>query len=301
MPELPEVETMRRSIAAAVGCRICDVVRPPSSLKSILITPRLDYLRRRVVGRRIASVSRLGKRIILELTDGQSVKKLSGGTRSSFLENKFPAGDAIVIEPRMSGLVLRFDPPDRKHLRLVFQLEGGELGQILFWDQRGLGVVRLLAAEELAERLGPQRLGPDALNITVTELQKRLSSTRRAIKVALLDQRLLAGIGNIYAAEILHFAGIHPAVPSDRLPTDAWPKLHQAMRSVLRRAIRHRGTTLSDGTYRVARRRKGNFQLHLRVYGRAGEQCRSCSQAQVLRIVQAQRSTYYCPVCQPMP
>jgi formamidopyrimidine-DNA glycosylase len=283
MPELPEVETMCRCIAAAAGCRIRDVERPKSRLQSILISPRIDHFRRRVVGRTIAAVRRVGKRVVLALDTGVS---------------PLPAGEgtcAVVLEPRMTGLVLLAEPPDREHVRLVFRLSGGPARQILFWDQRGLGVARLASA---TDRIFHGHLGPDALGITASRLQERLSDSRRPIKVALLDQHALAGIGNLYASEILHRAGIHPAVPCHRLRPAEWRKLHAAMGEILAAAIRHQGSTLRDGTYRIAHNRSGDYQIYHRAYSRAGEPCLQCGTGRIVRIVQAQRSTFFCPSCQ---
>jgi formamidopyrimidine-DNA glycosylase len=279
MPELPEVETMCRCIAAAAGCRIRSVERPKSPLQSILIWPRLDRFRRLAVGRTIVAIRRVGKRVVLQL-DGKP-------------------GDCIVLEPRMTGLVLLEDPPDRKHTRLVFQLSGGPARRILFWDQRGLGVARLLSPEQFLQAYGPDRLGPDALTISAETLRLRLGGSRRAIKVALLDQHAVAGIGNLYASEILHHAAIHPALPCRRLRSAHWLKLHAAMGVVLQAAIRHQGSTLRDGTYRIARNKPGDYQVFHRVYQRTGEACLHCRRGRIERIVQAQRSTFFCPVCQP--
>jgi len=217
-------------------------------------------------------------------------------------------GDCIVIEPRMTGLVMLDDPPDQKHLRLVFRLDAEEKGtvpissgrtrQILFWDQRGLGVVRLLSAAEFLECFGPDRLGPDALTVSAAVLRQRLGGSRRAIKVALLDQHAVAGIGNLYASEILHQAGIHPATACCRLRPSQWSKLHVAIGAVLAAAIRHQGSTLRDGTYRIARNQPGDYQVFHRVYQRAGKPCLRCGRGRVVRIVQAQRSTFFCPACQ---
>ena len=205
----------------------------------------------------------------------------------------------VVIEPRMTGLVLLADPPDRSHLRLEWQLTNAPVRQIWFWDRRGLGTVRLLNDRQLEEQLGPAQLGPDALEISVEILRDRLKSSRRAIKVALLDQKAIAGVGNLYASEILHVAGIHPAMPCCRLTRDQWNRLHRAMTSVLLEAVHYEGSTLSDGTYRNALNQQGNYQNHHRVYGRAGLSCPSCRLGPIRRIVQAQRSTFWCPRCQP--
>jgi formamidopyrimidine-DNA glycosylase len=275
MPELPEVETMRRATGGAVGCRVRDVRRPKSSLRAIQITPRIDQLRRRLIGRKITAVRRLGKRVVLELD-----------------------ADRLVIEPRMSGLVLLENPPDEKHLRLVIELAGGAAERILFWDQRGLGVVRLMDQEQFAAELGPGKLGPDALSITAQQLRERLSASRREVKVALMDQRALAGIGNIYASEILHRAGVHPAAECRQLGKKDWTRIHAAMRRILLAAIRHQGSTLRDGAYQVSRESPGGYQRYHRVYGLSGKKCLTCGNAEIIKIVQAQRSTFFCPACQ---
>ncbi len=276
MPELPEVETMRRGILPIVGSRIVDVSRPRSSKKPITIAPTLPTLRRRAVGAKIRDVGRLGKRVVVHLD----------------------RGEALIFEPRMTGLVLLSDPPTAEHLRLQITLDGSQHHQLLYWDRRGLGSVRLLPSENL-EQQWADRLGPDALKITAEQLAERLGQSRRAIKVALLDQRAVAGVGNLYASEILHLAKIHPARPCNELCPDEWKAIHAAMREVLRLAIRHEGSTLSDGTYRNALNLAGGYQNHHRVYDRAEERCLTCRRAEIQRVVQAQRSTFFCPACQP--
>lgn len=276
MPELPEVETMKRGIAAVVGSRIAGIERCPCRLKPIQIAPALATLRRRARDQVISGLSRVGKRVVLELA----------------------SGERIVIEPRMTGLVLLAEPPNQEHLRLRFVLAGGQVSELLFWDRRGLGTVQLFRPQEFAERFVDGRIGPDALRITPELLRQRLARSRRAIKVALLDQGAVAGIGNLYASEILHLAGIHPARRCDLLRPGQWELLHAAIVEVLEAAIRHEGSTLSDGTYRNALNQAGSYQKLHRVYDRAGQVCRRCGQAEIVRIVQAQRSTFFCPGCQ---
>jgi formamidopyrimidine-DNA glycosylase len=276
MPELPEVETMRRGILGIVGAQVDDVMRTPCRSKPIAIAPRIDHFRRRVCGRTVRDVGRAGKRVVVWLD----------------------SGDAIVLEPRMTGLVLVADPPDRTHLRWRLELRGVAASELLYWDRRGLGSVRLFSAEEFAAGLGNGQLGPDALTVTPELLRERLGRSRRAIKVALLDQRALAGIGNLYASEILHNAGIHPKRGCDRLTSRQWHTLCRAMHEVLSTAIRYEGSTLSDGTYRNALNKVGGYQNEHRVYAKAGHQCPTCGVGTIARIVQAQRSTFYCPSCQ---
>jgi formamidopyrimidine-DNA glycosylase len=278
MPELPEVETMRRGIQATVGHRILEVARPRCSCRPIRIEPGLPAFRRRTVTRQIVAVDRLGKRVVVRLD----------------------SGDSIVFEPRMTGLLLVADPPREKtpHLRFRLDLDGGTVRRVWYWDRRGLGSVRLLSPAQLFQTLGSDSLGPDALSLDALELRRRLDRSRREIKVALLDQKALAGIGNLYASEILHVARIHPQRRCDRLRSADWLRLHAALREVLENAILHEGSTLSDGTYLNALHQSGGYQHQHRVYDRAGETCPSCRQGTIQRFVQAQRATFYCPACQ---
>ncbi|MEO1498206.1 MAG: DNA-formamidopyrimidine glycosylase [Planctomycetota bacterium] len=275
MPELPEVETMRRGVAAAAGATIASVEKLPCPRKPIGIAPRIDRLNARAAGRRIDAVERVGKRVSLRLD----------------------SGDSLILEPRMTGLVGAGDPPDPLYLRVRIDLEAGDLSHCWFWDRRGLGKVRLYDPREFAEAFGPEKLGPDGLVVCSDGLRRRLAKSRRAIKVALLDQRAVAGIGNIYAAEILHLAGVHPETRCDRLTGSRWAKIADATHAVLEEAIRYEGSSLGDGTYRNKLNEDGSYQLHHRVYGRAGEPCLGCG-AEVQRIVQAQRSTFFCRGCQ---
>jgi formamidopyrimidine-DNA glycosylase len=276
MPELPEVETMRRGIAAIEGSTISGAERLKCSRRPILIDPRPAVLARRLAGWRVEEVGRLGKRVVLRLE----------------------SGDRLIFEPRMTGLVLVADPPTQEHLRFRLDLEDGPIPHVWYWDRRGLGSVRLLSETHFADQFGSGYLGPDALAISCDELRQRLARSRRAIKVALLDQRAVAGVGNLYASEILHLAGVHPGKRCDLLRTEQWEAIHVRMLEVLRLAIKHEGSTLSDGTYRNALNQSGGYQNHHRVYDREGQACVACRQGSIVRIVQAQRATFYCPACQ---
>jgi formamidopyrimidine-DNA glycosylase len=277
MPELPEVETMRRGVLGVVGARIKDVERVACRRKPIAITPRIDRFRSRAVGRTIRDVGRVGKRVVLHLD----------------------SGDAIVLEPRMTGLVLVADPPSREHLRFRCTLAGNGIRELLYWDRRGLGNVRLFSPEEFAAAFGPEKVGPDALAMTADLFRQQLGGSRRAVKVAMLDQRAVAGIGNLYASEILHLARIHPARGCDRMTREQWQAVAGATQKVLQTAIKYEGSTLGDGTYRNALNEAGGYQNHHRVYDRAGEACPRCGGgSKIARIVQAQRSTFYCATCQ---
>ncbi len=276
MPELPEVETMRRGVLPIVGARVTAAYRPASRLRPITISPRWGAFVQGVRGTRVEQVARAGKRLLVWLSTDR----------------------AIVFEPRMTGLVLLADPPSHQHLRLRLDLQGTGVPHLWYWDRRGLGSVRLLSRTQVQQRLGPPRLGPDALGLDATCLAARLARRRVPIKVALLDQAALAGIGNLYASEILHVARIHPCTRCDRLARRQWERLADSMHLVLEEAIRYEGSTLADGTYRTVLNDPGGYQNRHRVYDRAGDRCPSCGTAAIERMVLAQRSTFFCPACQ---
>jgi formamidopyrimidine-DNA glycosylase len=277
MPELPEVETMRRGILGIVGAKVRGAVALPCPRKPIRLEPVAETLAQEIRGRKIVAIDRLGKRVVVRLS----------GERS------------LVFEPRMTGLVLVADPPSQEHLRFRLDLSGGPVKSVYYWDRRGLGSVRLVSDEQLAAELIGNKLGPDALAITAAELQARLGASQRAIKVALLDQKAVAGVGNLYASEILHLARIHPGKACRRLKATDWQEVHRRLLEVLHLAIEHEGSTLSDGTYRNALNKAGGYQNQHRVYDRAGLACLQCGRQTIVRIVQAQRATFYCPQCQP--
>jgi formamidopyrimidine-DNA glycosylase len=277
MPELPEVETMRRGILGIVGSRIEDVERVPCQRRPIEVRPRIDRFRQRAKGCVVVDVGRVGKRVIVRLD----------------------SRDAIVLEPRMTGCVLVADPPSREHLRFRCTLSGNGARELLYWDRRGLGSVRLVSPKEFESAFGPEKLGPDALLATGQLLRERLGDSKRAVKGGLLDQRAVAGIGNMYASEILHLAGVHPAKRCDKVSLRQWAAIADATLDVLEAAIRYEGSTLRNGTYRNALNQAGGYQNHHRVYDRAGEACPRCGPgSEVRRIVQAQRSTFFCAGCQ---
>lgn len=275
MPELPEVETMRRGLLPIVGRKIKSLSTPPCPYRPISIKPDIVEIGRRLEGALVLNIGRFGKRVVIETADW-----------------------ALVLQPKMTGLTTLTDPPDPDHVRLEIVMQGNPKVRVQFWDRRGLGTVELLARQELEQKIVEGRLGPDALVISPTEFHKQLSTTARAIKVALLDQRILAGVGNLYASEILHLARIHPATPARKLTRRQSSLLHKVMLLILNKAIIYEGSTLSDGTYRNSLNAAGSYQNEHRVYDREGQLCRTCGKTTIERIVQSQRSTFFCPRCQ---
>lgn len=300
MPELPEVETMRRGLLPIVGGRILSAAVPRTSLQSITFRPDRRTVLRALRGRCIHDVTRLGKRVVFNL---------DGGRR-------------LVLEPRMTGRLFLDVTEPISHVRLVLEIlppESETLGsepsaasllaahptampgpvrRVVFRDVRGLGVVWLMDERAWQRELGPHKIGPDALDIDSATLRRRLAPRRTAVKVALLDQKAVAGIGNIYASEALHRAKIHPAEPCARLSHRHWRRLHAAIHEVLTEAVALQGSTLTDGTYGTPGNRAGRYQDRHLVYQRAGRPCLQCGRGMIQRIVLAQRSTFFCPRCQ---
>jgi formamidopyrimidine-DNA glycosylase len=278
VPELPEVETMVRGVRPFVeGRTIRELVACDCPCKPLNYRPQLSEIAARMAGQKITAVKRRAKRAILELENG----------------------DALVIEPRMTGLLLLSDPPDPGHLRLEWKLSGKrQFNSLWFWDRRGLGTVTLYENAEYQSLVAEGYLGRDALEMVAGDWAEKVAKSRRAIKVLLLDQSVAAGIGNLYASEILHFSRIHPETPSDSLSRSQVNLLAQAVKEILETAILHEGSTLSDGTYRNALNQSGGYQNAHKVYDRAGEVCLTCQVGVVERIVQTQRSTFFCAKCQ---
>lgn len=276
MPELPEVETMRRGLFPSIGGQITSVEFPRSRYRPIAMSPAATDWSGRIQGRFVVAIDRVAKRVLIRL-DNQ---------------------DSIVFQPKMAGLTLISDPPTLDHVRLAIGLKNAACDRIIYWDRRGLGTAHLWTNGECERFLGPSVLGPDALVITASEFYERYSKLSRPVKPALLDQKLVAGVGNLYASEILHRAGIDPRLVCRKISKPKWNRIHELMQAVLLQAIENEGSTLSDGTYRNAINGEGGFQHFHLVYARDGQLCRTCESAQIKRVVQSQRSTFFCPACQ---
>ena len=271
MPELPEVETIARDIAPQVtGARIGPVRIHKSD---VLRNAKPAAFARALEGRRIAALTRRAKHLVFLLDDGVR----------------------MVIQPRMTGSLSVTRRPTRDpYAVLEFPLDGAR--RLTFRDVRRLGAVLLLSPARWASyeaRLGPEPLAPD---FTPTRLAAALKGGRLAVKKALMDQRRLAGVGNIYANEALWIARIDPSRPAAGLRPAEIARLHRAVVDVLRLAVEGRGTTVRD--YRTGTGGPGNFQGRLAVYERAGKPCLACGRRIALTHAIDQRATYFCPWCQ---
>ncbi|MBD3676362.1 MAG: bifunctional DNA-formamidopyrimidine glycosylase/DNA-(apurinic or apyrimidinic site) lyase [Planctomycetaceae bacterium] len=278
MPELPEVETMVRGVREAMtGRTLKSLEMVPCDCKPIQLSPTLKTIQKRLTRTKILAVERFAKRIVIVHS----------------------TGERLVIEPRMTGLMLLNDPPDPDHLRLKWTFTGRKQPQnVWFWDRRGLATCRLYSETDWRKWRESGTIGPDALEVDAEEWRERIKLSRRAVKVAMLDQKTVAGIGNLYASEILHVSQVHPETRCRQLTRQQIERIAENTQHVLREAIRYEGSTLSDGTYRNALNKSGGYQNQHRVYAREGEACPTCEQATIQRIVQAQRSTFFCPCCQ---
>lgn len=275
MPELPEVEVVRRCLEPVVVGAVVAEAEIRHSRTGRRNQRPLDVVER-IQGRRVLAAARTGKFLRLPL-----------------------AGDLLwVMHLGMSGRVeiTGGGLPEQPHTHFVARLDSG--AEVRFVDPRTFGFVAVLTSDEVAAS-GLAHLGPDALAELprTAALAAHLEGRSAPIKALLLDQRFISGLGNIYADEVLHRAGIDPRRPAGTLTTDEVRRLRSAIRPVLTAGIRHGGTSLDDLAYLLPDGRAGEYLGRLRAYGREGLPCRRC-RAPIVRTVVAQRSSYYCEVCQ---
>ncbi len=265
MPELPEVETIVRQLRRRITGKTIASVRAfwPRSLEG----SRKEFYSR-VKGMTIAAVSRRGKYIGIEGEDG------------TFFTVHLRMTGKLVLEPAVA---------DRRHLRVRFTFKDGTA--LYFIDARKFGRLRLWPCRGRA----CAGLGPEPLRAATVRTALRRLKTLRPIKSVLLDQNILAGIGNIYADEALHLAGIHPLQPASGLSDEQVMRLSRSVPHVLRTAIGRQGTTLRN--YRTVSDESGKNQEHLRVYGQTGLPCPTCS-TPIERLRISGRSSHFCPCCQ---
>lgn len=282
MPELPEVETVRRGLA-----------------------PTLE-------GRRLVRVQQLRPDLRFPFPDG-FVQRLTGATitrldrRAKYLLGHLDRDDVLVMHLGMTGrfeidglVPGEFDravDPDPKHAHVIFETDAG--GMVTYYDPRRFGFMGLVPQAEVETHpwfaaMGPEPLGPDFTDET---LIRGFAGRKQGPKTLLLDQRIVAGLGNIYVCEALHRAGISPLKPAGSIARKRIPRLVADIKNVLAEAVEVGGSTLRD--FAAADGALGYFQHRFRVYDREGEPCPTpgCG-GTIQRVVQAGRSTFYCPRCQ---
>lgn len=282
MPELPEVETVRRGLQPHLeGSRLIRVVQNRPDLRFALP----DDFVQRLTGALVQRLERRAKYLLAELDTGETLVAHLGMT-GRFLVGDYAPG--------------RFHHPaggDPKHTHLVFETDRG--GRIAFNDARRFGYMDLIRTDRLELHPYFKGLGPEPLGagLNGAALATALAGKTQTIKVSLLDQRIIAGLGNIYVSEALHRAHIHPERPAGSLGPAEIKRLVAAVKRVLKQAILAGGSTLRD--FRAADGELGYFQHNFRVYGLKDAPCPTprC-QGVVHRIVQGARSSFFCPVCQ---
>jgi formamidopyrimidine-DNA glycosylase len=273
MPELPEVETIRRDLVATIAGRAIEAVEV-TGRRTVRRQP-VEELVGRLESRSVMGVRRASKYLLLDLD----------------------SGEVLVIHLRMSGQ-LRWHPADvaptaarAPHTHAVLGFAHGELR---FVDPRTFGEWFVAPADQLPFRVGDDPLEP---GLTGARLAEVLGSRRRALKVVLTDQQLVAGIGNIYADEICFQAGVRTDRRADTLTARQWTRLAEATGTVLAAAVAARGSSLRDAQYVDLFGQPGTYQRDHQVYGREGLPCRGCGRS-IQRAMVGQRSTFFCPHCQ---
>jgi len=270
MPELPEVETIRRDLERLiVGRKVLGI--ETNSPKQV--QPSLEVVKKAIVGATIKKVQR----------------------RAKVLQLFFSNGAIIIVHLKLTGRLLVRNKSDRPDdwQHITVSLDGGK--ELRFADARKFGWFRLLKNEkelqEILKEFGPEPF--DDLNLVL--FKKILSTNRQPIKLVLMDQQKIAGVGNIYANEALFLAGIDPRRPANKINSTEAKKLYKSLEKVLKLGIQYRGA--SDQYYLDAHGQKGAYQEHFLVYGRQGQKCPNCS-GLVKRITVGGRGTFYCPACQ---
>ena len=284
MPELPEVETVVRTLRPLLlGKVICGVrLERPTVLE-----PSGMNLSGHLMDRTVTDIFRRGKRIVITVDDIDRFYVHLGMTGRLTFEH----ADAEILNHTHLILEIKESPHSLTPL-LRAGVSASDRFQVRFRDPRRFGGIWWLGSDISPDN----KLGPEPLTLRTKLLKTQLAKTSRSIKTALLDQTLIAGLGNIYVDESLFVAHIHPLVPANRLSDIQIAALNRAIKSILKKAINHRGSTLRD--YRDANGESGGFQLRHKVYDRAGKSCRVCNE-KIQRIVLGGRSTHFCPRCQP--
>jgi formamidopyrimidine-DNA glycosylase len=282
VPELPEVETVARGLASRVTGDVIESVWLGDKLEP-LKSPAEEIVKT-LESQRIVNVRRVGKHIVIDLEPNGAVGS-TAKVDSKLIEAQSQA--QWIVHLGMTGRMLVCAPEDEllKHTHAIARLKSGR--ELRFVDPRRFG--RLSVAHEFAAS------GSEPLEVELEQFVKLFRGTNSFIKSALLNQKLLSGVGNIYADESLFRAGIRPRRRASSLTREELRQLYLALRAVLKRAIKHKGSSISD--YVGADGAEGFFQLQHRVYGREGKPCLTCK-TPIKRIVITGRSSHYCPHCQ---
>ena len=273
MPELPEVQTVVNDLQILTGDTITGFW---TNFKKAIKSKSFE---KEVVGKKIRSVKRLGKNIIIELD-----------SKNSIMLHLIMTGKLLLMDHGAWSVEQNID----KHIHHVFSLKKHDA--LAFSDTRKFATLEVISPERLAEIAKSKGIDPFSKNFTLKKFAEILANKQnKNIKSILMDQSVISGIGNIYASEIPFDAKLNPLRKVGALTKNEIARLHKSILKILTKAIKMRGTSISD--YRDAKGEKGGFQNELKVYGKAGKNCTKCDTI-VEKVIVEQRSTFYCPTCQ---
>lgn len=269
MPELPEVETIVRDLRSALNGQI---VKNAEFLNTYIKESGDDPSESSLCGQRLITIDRRGKNIIFRFENDLS----------------------MVVHLKMTGRLLFEKLPSKEEKHLHFRIEFSN-ANLYFYDVRKFGRIGIYDSVGLARHSRLSKLGPEPFDLTPAQFTELFKARNKPIKIALLDQEIIAGIGNIYADESLFAAGIRPNIKAAKIKSDRLQRLHRAVIKVLNKAIENRGSSVDD--YLDGFGNSGKFQNLLKAYGRTGAKCQKCKST-IKRIVLGGRSSHYCPRCQ---
>ncbi|MFA6551588.1 MAG: bifunctional DNA-formamidopyrimidine glycosylase/DNA-(apurinic or apyrimidinic site) lyase [Patescibacteria group bacterium] len=285
MPELPEVETIRRDLEAKIKNKeiVGIAVKKPSVVRGAYkkLIAAMD-------GQAITAINRRGKLLIAVLRDDRFLLihlKMTGQLIYEYKQEIIAGGHSFAKTD--------LDLPG-KHTHVIISFRDGS--HLYFNDLRQFGYMKIVDKKGLEEELAKFGIEPLTADFTLANFKKIFARRKTSVKALLLNQKLIAGIGNIYADEICFYAGIRPSRTAPTLNNAEIKKLYQGCKIILQKAIKARGTTFN--TFRDADGNKGGFIKFLKVYGRKGERCKRCRAGVIIKIKQGGRGTHYCPECQ---
>jgi formamidopyrimidine-DNA glycosylase len=285
MPELPEVETIAKGLRQTI---VGKKVKTIQAIFPNIVRQNFNVFKKSVTKNKIKKVRRRGKYLLIDLSGDKTILVHLGMTGNLLFQVRRPPSD--VRRQHQNNEINRHD----KHDHLIFCFLGSN-AQLCYNDQRKFGKIKVFDTDKEIQVPELKKLGPDAVDVTPAEFVELFRKRKGRIKSALLNQHIVAGLGNIYADESLFEARINPAQRIDRLSKIKLIQLHKAINKILRKAIKAGGSSIDN--YLNVDGNMGRFQLQHKVYGREGERCKRCG-SKIRRIKINQRSSYFCPRCQ---
>jgi len=281
MPELPEVETIAKGLRQTIAGK---KVKEVQAIFPKIVKQKFNFFKKTIVQKKIKGIRRKGKYLLIDLSGGKTILVHLGMT-----------GNLLFVNTT-SGRHQSQTKPIGKHDHLIFKFCNSNT-HLCYNDQRKFGKIKVFNTKEESNVPELKKLGPEALDVTPSEFVNIFKRRKGKIKSALLNQHIMAGLGNIYADESLFEAKINPAQKVDLLNNDQLKQLHKAIRKILHKAIKAGGSSIDN--YLNVDGKMGKFQLQHKVYGREGVRCPRCG-TKIKRIKINQRSSYFCHKCQPL-